>query len=333
MAVRQTLGSGGLGNTDEGTGGRLATVLVVISLVLFTLSAQEGGSGVLSTIRSGFSVVAMPFEAAGSLVAAPFRGIGNIFVNLTADQETLTELEDENAKLKAENAQLAEEATDAQSLRSLLELQDQYNLESTGANVIAGSTDSWSSTLTIDKGNSSGLTVGMPVCDANGVIGQIIECGVSSSTVRLITDESSSVSAMVQSSRAQGMLRGSADGTLRLTLVRTDQTVKTGDLVVTSGLGGVFPKGLPLGKVTNVERTSGSMYYTITVKAFSSTGSFEEVLVITALKQDQKATADDAAAANKQDTSASTSAGTVATTDEASDAATAAEADNDSQEG
>ena len=72
------------------------------------------------------------------------------------------------------------------------------------------------------------------------------------------------------------------------------------------------------------------MYYTITVKAFSSTGSFEEVLVITALKQDQKATADDAAAANKQDTSASTSA---ATTDEVSDAATAAEADGDSQEG
>ena len=103
-------------------------------------------------------------------------------------------------------------------------------------------------------------------------------------------------------------------------------TVKAGDLVVTSGLGGVFPKGLPLGKVTNVERTSGSMYYTITVKAFSSTGSFEEVLVITALKQDQKATADDAAAANKQDTSASTTA-------EVSDAATAAEADGDSQEG
>ncbi|MCH4053811.1 MAG: rod shape-determining protein MreC [Atopobiaceae bacterium] len=306
MAVHQTLGSGGLGNTDEGTGGRLATVLVVISLVLFTLSAQEGGSGVLSTIRSGFSVVAMPFEAAGSLVAAPFRGIGNIFVNLTADQETLTELEDENAKLKAENAQLAEEATDAQSLRSLLELQDQYNLESTGANVIAGSTDSWSSTLTIDKGTSSGLTVGMPVCDANGVIGQIIECGPTSSVVRLMSDESSAISAMVQTSRARGTLRGSADGTVYLTTIAVSEDVSVGDMVVTSGLGGVFPKGLPLGTVSSVERPEGAVSYTITVEPITQTTP-EQVLVITSITQEQQADASDDASA---DTAASTDSAT-----------------------
>ena len=299
----------------------MAAVLCVLSVILFTLSCREAGTGPISSVKGAFTVVTTPVRYAGSVASAPFSGLANVFGNLTADEKTLSELKEENEKLTAENAKLKEADETASRLQDLLNLQSTYSLESTAAHV------------TIDKGTSSGLTVGMPVTDSAGVIGQIIECGVSSSTVRLITDESSSVSAMVQSSRAQGMLRGSADGTLRLTLVRTDQTVKTGDLVVTSGLGGVFPKGLPLGKVTNVERTSGSMYYTITVKAFSSTGSFEEVLVITALKQDQKATADDAAAANKQDTSASTSAGTVATTDEASDAVAAAEADSDSQEG
>ena len=323
----------GLGRRSGVGAGRVAAVLCVLSVILFTLSCREAGTGPISSVKGAFTVVTTPVRYAGSVVSAPFSGLANVFGNLTADEKTLSELKEENEKLTAENAKLKEADETASRLQDLLKLQSTYSLESTAAHVISGSTDTWTSTVTIDKGTSSGLTVGMPVTDSAGVIGQIIECGVSSSTVRLITDESSSVSAMVQSSRAQGMLRGSADGTLRLTLVRTDQTVKTGDLVVTSGLGGVFPKGLPLGKVTNVERTSGSMYYTITVKAFSSTGSFEEVLVITALKQDQKATADDAAAANKQDTSASTSAGTVATTDEASDASTAAEADNDSQEG
>ncbi|MBQ1841194.1 MAG: rod shape-determining protein MreC, partial [Atopobiaceae bacterium] len=189
----------------------------------------------------------------------------------------------------------------ARRLESLLGLQSLYNLQSTGARIISGSTDSWSSTVTIDKGTAAGIAVGMPVTDSNGAIGQIIRCGAASSTVRLVTDENSSVSAMVQSSRAQGVLRGSVDGTLHLTLVRTDQNVEVGDTVVTSGLGGVFPKGLPLGTVTSVERTSGALYYDIEVEPLSSTESFEEVLVITSLTEDQKPTAEEVAQADQQD--------------------------------
>ena len=311
---------------QNSSGGRLAIVLLALSVIMFTVSCRMGDVGVLGAARTVWQTVTMPISYIGSVAVQPFQGLGNIFANLTADQETLSQLQEENKQLVAENAELEEAQQTATRLQALLDLKDTYNLQSTAARIINASYDNWSRTVTLDKGSSSGLAVGMPVTDSYGVIGQISEVSATTATVRLITDENSGVSAMIQSSRAQGMLRGSADGTLRLTLVRTDQTVKAGDLVVTSGLGGVFPKGLPLGKVTNVERTSGSMYYTITVKAFSSTGSFEEVLVITALKQDQKATADDAAAANKQDTSASTTA-------EVSDAATAAEADGDSQEG
>ena len=142
----------------------------------------------------------------------------------------------------------------------------------------------------------------MPVMTTTGVIGQISECGPTSSVVRLITDEDSSVSAMIQSSRAQGMLRGSADGTLKLTLVGVDQTVEVGDLVITSGLGGVYPKGLPLGTVTNVERMTGALYYDITVRSFSTSVGFEEVLVITSLSSDQQATAEDLEEADAQQT-------------------------------
>jgi len=294
--------------TDADGGLRTCIVLVVLSLVIFTASVREGdGGGVFNTMRGAWMTITTPIRWAGGAVTAPFQGLGNIFANLTSDQERLSDLKAENERLVARNAQLEESEQTARRLESLLGLQSLYNLQSTGARIISGSTDSWSSTVTIDKGTSAGLSVGMPVTDSNGAIGQIVKCGPTSSTVRLITDENSSVSAMIQSSRAQGVLRGSVDGSLKLTLVRTDQMVEVGDTVVTSGLGGVFPKGLPLGTVLSVERTSGSMYYEIEIEALSSTESFEEVLVITSLTEDQKATAQDVAEADLQDTSAATS--------------------------
>lgn len=288
--------------TDADDGLRTCIVLIVLSLVMFTASVREGdGPGVFTTVRGAWMTITTPIRWVGGAVTAPFQGLGNIFANLTADQERLSELKAENERLVARNAELEESEQTARRLESLLGLQSLYNLQSTGARIISGSTDSWSSTVTIDKGTAAGIAVGMPVTDSNGAIGQIIRCGAASSTVRLVTDENSSVSAMVQSSRAQGVLRGSVDGTLHLTLVRTDQNVEVGDTVVTSGLGGVFPKGLPLGTVTSVERTSGALYYDIEVEPLSSTESFEEVLVITSLTEDQKPTAEEVAQADQQD--------------------------------
>jgi rod shape-determining protein MreC len=116
---------------------------------------------------------------------------------------------------------------------------------------------------------------------------------------------------MIQSTRAQGMLEGSIDGTLHLSYIRTDQTVNVGDLVVTSGLGGVFPKGLPLGKVSVVDRTPGSTYYSIVVEPFGRLDNLEEVLVITSLTEEQQATTDEieeSDAADKAAVSGSTQA-------------------------
>lgn len=285
---------------------------------MFTASCRFGSSGPLEAVRGAFTVVTMPVRTIGATVSVPFQGLGNIFSNLTSDQETLSDLKAKNEELQARNAELEEAEKTAKRLQDLLSLQDSYSLQSTGARIISGSTDSWTSTVTINLGSASGLTVGMPVMASNGVIGQITECGLTSSVVRLLDDENSSVSAMIQSSRAQGMLNGSATGQLSLDLVATDQSVEVGDLVVTSGLGGVFPKGLPLGHVTNVEKTPGSLYLDITVEAFSSTENYEEVLVVTSLTEGQQAGAEDIAEADAQErSSSSSSSSTSASTGEA----------------
>ena len=299
--------STGLGsNNNKHTGGRSFIILSLLSIVLLTVSARMGTEGPLEMVRGGFSTITMPFRMAGSAIAMPFQGIGNIFSNLTADQQTLSDLKAENEQLRSRNAELEETNQSTQRLQGLLDLKNTYNLQSTGARVISGSTDSFNNTIVIDKGTSSGLAVGMPVVDSGGVIGQIIECGPTTSTVRLITDEKSGVAAMVQSSRAQGMLMGSASRQITLNLINTNQKVAVGDTVVTSGLGGVFPKGLPLGKVTSVEAAPGSLYYTIVVEPYGNVSTNEEVMVITSLSEEQKATADDIAEADKQNTPTAT---------------------------
>ena len=299
--------SSGLGsNNNKHTGGRSFIILSLLSIVLLTVSARMGAQGPLEMVRGGFSTITMPFRMAGSAIAMPFQGIGNIFSNLTADQQTLSDLKAENEQLRSRNAELEETNQSTQRLQGLLDLKNTYNLQSTGARVISGSTDSFNNTIVIDKGTSSGLAVGMPVVDSGGVIGQIIECSPTTSTVRLITDEKSGVAAMVQSSRAQGMLMGSASRQITLNLINTNQKVAVGDTVVTSGLGGVFPKGLPLGKVTSVEAAPGSLYYTIVIEPFGNVSTNEEVMVITSLSEEQKATADDIAEADKQNTPTAT---------------------------
>ena len=281
--------------------GVITIVLVVISLVIFTLSVQENGTGVFSTARDVTQTLVSPLRFIGSVVTAPFSGVGNIMRNLTADGETLSELKQENERLSARNVELEEAEKTAQRLQELLDIRSSNNLQSIAARVISGSTDSWTDSVTIDKGSAAGISAGMPVVDQTGAIGQVLSCSATTSTVRLITDEQSSVSAMLQVSRAQGMLQGSIDGTLHLQYIRTDQTVSVGDIVVTSGLGGVFPKGLPIGKVSAVESSPSSSYYEITVEPFGHPENFEEILVVTSLTEAQRVTSEEVASADAAD--------------------------------
>ena len=288
-----------LNNRRQSTGLRPVIVLCVISILLLTFYIREGESGPIHGVRSVVTTITSPVRYAGSVVASPFNALGNVFSNLTASQETLSDLKAQNEELTAQVAELSEAQETASRLESLLGLQSTYNLESTAARIIGESSDAWSRTVTIDKGSADGFAINMPVCNSAGVIGQIIEVSANTSTVRLITDENSGVSAMVQSTRAQGILQGQPDGTLRLEYVTTDADVQEGDIIVTSGIGGVYPKGLPLGTVSTVVREENATYYTITVTpASSDTENNEEVLVITSLTSDQQASDEEVAQAN-----------------------------------
>lgn len=282
----------------QSTGFRPLIVLSIVSVLLLTFYIREGDTGPIHAVRAGVVTITSPVRSLGSVIASPFNGLGNIFANLTASQETLDELREQNKELTAQVAELSEAQETATRLEGLLELKSTYNLQSTAARIVGSSTDAWSRTVTIDKGSLDGLAINMPVTDSSGVIGQIIEVAPTSAVVRLITDEASGVSAMVQSTRAQGILQGQPDGTLRLEYVSVDADVKEGDIIVTSGIGGIYPKGLPLGTVASVEREPNALYYTVVVNVTSTTENNEEVLVITSLTEEQSASDEEVASAN-----------------------------------
>ena len=140
--------------------------------------------------------------------------------------------------------------------------------------------DTWNESLIIDAGSNVGITPDMPVVDGAGIIGQVAVVSATTSYVRQITDPEFQVSALLQSSRTRGILRGSLDGSLHLEYIPSTETVSVGDIVVTSGLGGVYPTGLLIGTVANVAETSKSLYYDITVTPAANVENQEEVFVV-----------------------------------------------------
>ncbi len=267
---------------------RLLVVFVALSFVLLTVYAREGETGPIHTIKSGISNVLVPVQHVGYTLSTPFRALPNVLKNATPDQASLTELQEENAQLKAELAQHEESKNELKRLQDLLGLQSTYALQTKAARVIGGSTDAWNRSVIINKGSQDGLALNMPVVNSYGLIGQISEINLNSATVRLITDEKSGVSAMIQASRAQGIITGNPDGSLSLNYVTVDSTVVRGDVVLSAGLGGSYPRGLPIGEVSSVNRDSNALYYNIQVKIPYDIKSVEEVLVITKLNDADK---------------------------------------------
>lgn len=217
--------SSNLHSSRQSTGGRPLIVLCLVSLLLLTFYLREGDTGMIHFLRGAAVTITSPVRMLGGAVAAPFNASATRSATPGASSETLSELKKENERLTAKVAELSEAQETAARLEKLVGLQSTYSLKSTAARIIGSTGDAWSNAVIIDKGANAGFEVGMPVCSSGGVIGQIIEVSATTSTVRLVSDEQSGISAMVQGSRAQGMLCGQADGTLRLEYVVSDAEV------------------------------------------------------------------------------------------------------------
>jgi rod shape-determining protein MreC len=202
--------------------------------------------------------------------------------DVRAENETLRrQLADVQIQLQEQRAQ----ADRSRGLERLLELRDRLDLQTTAAEVIASGASTEFATLTIDKGAQHGLRADMAVIAPGGVVGRIIVPSPRHAKVQLLIDRDAAAGALVQRTRAQGVLIGrpkpgaQRDGLLRLEKVSETADVVVGDVVVTSGIEGIFPKGFVIGRVESI-RKNGPAYEEIIVRPAVDFSSIEEVLVV-----------------------------------------------------
>ena len=271
-----TVGNQGQGMRPRGAGlWWVALVFIVLSAALLTLYVRFDGGGAFAVVRGGVQSVTKPIEAACSGLSIPFKSIGS-----GTSSEELEALQTENEQLRTLVAELEEYRQQDERLTSLVGLSDIYGLQTIAAEVLS-TTTGWDRTATINVGSDDGVQVGQGVISSCGLYGQVESVTSTTAVVRLVNDAESSTSAMLQSTHERGILQGSYDGTLTLEYISIDSTVGEGDIVITSGKGGVYPRGIILGTVTAVETDSSMLYYSLTVEPIYQIADCEEVLVLT----------------------------------------------------
>lgn len=189
----------------------------------------------------------------------------------------------ENSSLRGAIARLDEIDLENQRLRRLLDFKEEQAVPGTPARIIAEDASSWFRTVTIDKGTDDGVEEGMPVVAAEGVVGRVVSSSSGHARVLLITDASSAMATLIQHNRARGVCRGQGER-LSFEFVLRREDVAIGDRVVTSGMGGVFPKGLVVGHVTAHSRDQFNLFQTIEVTPAVDFSHLEEVLVLPRLE-------------------------------------------------
>lgn len=263
----------------------LVIVFLVVSLILVTVYFREGTSGPIHTVQNTVSGIATPFKFVGGAIGSGTGAVGAAVENATASEDTLQSLREHRQELIDEIAKLEEYRQENERLQALLDIKDTYDLETIAARVTQRNSNAWEQVVTIDKGFGDGVEVGLPVMGASGLIGQVVSVQGATCDVRLLTDPMSGVAVMLQSSRTEGIVYGSVEGLLYLKNVDADAEVQVGDVVITSGLGGSYSRGLTVGMVVKVDDVQGDSSRTIIVSSNESTGPLEEVLVVTSMAQ------------------------------------------------
>lgn len=211
------------------------------------------------------------------------RSIGNVFRKyffLVGVEKENTELKRRLGEVTQKEVQYQEALKAQVRLEALLGVKKQVGVPVTGARVIAYDPSFWSRAVVLDQGKAKGVQVGMPILAPAGVVGRIIQSYPRYSKVMLILDRNSAADAMVQRSRVRGILQGNGGNRCSLEYVPKRADVQEGDLVLSSSLGGVYPKGLIFGRVTQVNQKSPGIFQEIVVTPEVDFSTLEEVLVV-----------------------------------------------------
>jgi rod shape-determining protein MreC len=250
---------------------------ILAALLVFSLNVPRNREA---------NVIERTVLGALSPLLQPVYRLSGFFEDIWDNYIRLVDTHSENIRLREDIRALnlrvleANEALLAnQRLEQLLNMKQGIKEPTIAATVIGEDVTSWFRSLIINRGSSSGIREGMAVISAEGVVGQTVKVSPTTSRVLLLTDHASGISATIQRSRARGVVKGKSENcTLEFTTRGED--VKVGDTVITSGIGGVFLKGIPIGEVTMVKRGEYGIFQTVSIRPAVNLPHLEEVLVV-----------------------------------------------------
>jgi len=215
------------------------------------------------------------------------QGTANWLIGIQENYLTLSGFKSENERLRkrilaleVERQRLLEAEATNRKLRQLLDFRVQLPGKPVTASIIANSASSWFQGCILDKGSANGVHKDMAVVTPLGVVGKVVSVTGRSAKVILLTDANSGIDVMVQRSRSRGIVSGSLDSGTVLKYMKRSEDVQVGDRLITSGLDGVFPKGLMAGTVIKVNKQSLGLFQSIEVLPAVQSGLVEEVLVV-----------------------------------------------------
>lgn len=258
--------------------------LLLVSMAMLTVYFREPVGGVLHSTQRGGLMVISPLESAVSTILEPFKNAYGWVADLLSARSENERLRQEADSLRSEVVSLREAADENQRLRELLDFTKQpsypQDYATIPARVIGRSASPWNATITINRGADAGVSMGQTVVSGKGLVGQISAVTSNSAQVLLIVDHNSHVEAKLQTGSAAGTVVGSVNSLLEMDFVDKNMKVIKNDVVVTSGTGKLFVKGVPIGVVEEAADQEIEYFKRISVSPFVDFGKLEEVMVL-----------------------------------------------------
>ncbi len=262
-------------------------VFLIVCLLLCSGLMLLSATGILQPLEDILSVPLFSLTSTFNQLSLGFDNLLNQSQDVAVLQARVIELEEQLARIQGEVIQLREVASDYERLAALLDYTTRFTeREFVTADVIGVDQQSAVRSLIINRGTRDGIAVGMPVETELGLVGRVFEVSASSARIQLITDQNSAVSGRLQTSRAEGSVRGRGllTGNLRMQFIPVDSEVTVGDLVVTSGLGGNFPPDIVIGQVTSRRDFEFELWQEAEVSSLIDFSTIEFVLVVTSFR-------------------------------------------------
>jgi rod shape-determining protein MreC len=264
----------------------LVAALLLVALTLFTKGIEQKEKHSFFD-RFVLTLFSYPLSFTNKSIAA-VSGTWNHYIYTIGLHDENIALKKSVAELAIENQLLREQADENKRLRDLLVFRKKFEHKMLPAEIIGRDPSGWFKTVLVDKGSADGVLKDTGVIAPEGVVGRVIEVGLNSSKVLLLTDINSYVDALIKRTRTHGIVVGKGEQLCALSYVMKTDDVATDDIIVSSGINTMYPKGITVGTVTKTNKDRSGFFQSIVVKPAVDFSKLQEVLIVLREPEKQK---------------------------------------------